>query len=230
MKTESGRAATAYLWHLIVDHKAIQEGHFAYTDKWHAQYLIDTLSVFTSPKNVQIVGEELLKLGFDISGVDTVLTADPRGGLLLAYEVAARLNAQVVLAERTANAVALPDYVLGKRVLIVDDGINTGGTAARLLDLAIVKGAEIVGCAAFLNRFPDDLGKAFQGRVRALVDLPAEYQLTSTEHGQCAWCRQYQAVAAMLGVKGSEDDRELLRLKGLLTLRSGYLGSAEAEP
>ena len=107
-------------------------------------------------------------------GVDCVVAAEARG-FLLGPAVALELGAGFVLARKpgklpyeTVSAEYLLEYgagqlelhtdavASGKRVLVHDDLLATGGTAAALCDLVEQLGGEVVGCGflielAYLN-------------------------------------------------------------------------------
>ena len=73
---------------------------------------------------------------------------------------------------------ALVERVVGKRALIVDDVINTGGSAGAAIELLQRAGAEVVGLCVVLvegNAWVNALGRLdpdWPGRVRSLGRIP----------------------------------------------------------
>eukprot|EP01063_Lacrimia_lanifica_P005381 TRINITY_DN13142_c0_g1_i1.p1 TRINITY_DN13142_c0_g1~~TRINITY_DN13142_c0_g1_i1.p1 ORF type:complete len:224 (+),score=70.68 TRINITY_DN13142_c0_g1_i1:50-673(+) len=151
-------------------------------------------------KMMQACGQELASV-FRDAKVTKVLTA-PTSGLLAAYPVAIELgvdfvytrdgvmpktwageeHAAVEICSRTKQK-SSTHYVLKAaitaedRVLVVDDVLSTGGTAAALVQLAQAAGAEVVGVAALLEKsFEQGRGAvdhALPGvKVATLVDIP----------------------------------------------------------
>ncbi len=120
---------------------------------------------------------EIGRYGSD-RGADLVLAAEARG-FVLGGAVAARIGAGFVPARKPGRlpwATASASYALeygvdalevhadalasGRRVLVHDDLVATGGTAAAMCELAEQAGAEVVGCA-FVVELP-----ALGGRER----------------------------------------------------------------
>jgi orotate phosphoribosyltransferase len=84
----------------------------------------------------------------------------------------------------------------GKRVLLVEDVLTTGGSAKKVVDAARGIGAEVVGLGAICNRggvTAKDLGDI--PRFTALLDV----QLESWAENECPACRQGVPVNTSVG-------------------------------
>jgi adenine phosphoribosyltransferase len=128
----------------------------------------DVTPLLADPSALRVAIDELAE-PFRASGVDRVFGVESRG-FILGAPVALALGAGLCIARKPGK---LPcethdvTYELeygsdrlemhtdaiepGQRVLIVDDLIATGGTAAAALELARKGGADIVGCAFLIE-------------------------------------------------------------------------------
>ena len=75
---------------------------------------------------------------------DVILTAEAKG-IPLAYEMARQSGKQTLVIDRKDI-----EYMNGKRILIVDDVISTGGSLHALETLAARSTGKVVGCCAAL--------------------------------------------------------------------------------
>ena len=83
--------------------------------------------------------------------IDVVVSPD-KGSVVQAREVAKMLGTEVVMGSKKRNVVSteiegveIEGSVEGKRVMMVDDMVNTGGTVVKMAELLREKGAREIG-------------------------------------------------------------------------------------
>jgi orotate phosphoribosyltransferase len=130
--------------------------------------------------------EELAK-PFRGAGVDAVI-GPAMGGIVLAYELARTLGARGMFMERdeSGRMILRRGFALerGEKVLVAEDVMTTGGSAAELIEVAGAAGAEVIGVVALVDRGG---AKRFEGR-RVAYALKAEVPTYSP--AECPLCRQ----------------------------------------
>ncbi|TSC86462.1 MAG: orotate phosphoribosyltransferase [Parcubacteria group bacterium Gr01-1014_8] len=95
----------------------------------------------------------------------------------------------------------------GKRVIVVEDLMTTGGSVKKVIDVVRQKGAEVVGVGVVCNRgnvLPEDIGDP--PKLISLVDV----QLDSWEAADCALCERKIPVNPDIG-----HGREFLATHGI---------------
>lgn len=167
---------------------------------------------------------------FKDENVTYVLTPNKIEGYLLAHNIAERFNAFVTYVHREEDQLFLPEICISsnEKVLIVDDGINTGNS---LKTLVLIVGekikAEIVGASIFLDRYVGTLEEDFRGiKIETLISLP-EYPIFDMQNEECPLCKEYGKVSGELREiskekKGTKRYFDLLKSKMLLELRPAY--------
>ena len=143
--------------------------------------------IFEDPLLVRTFGEEIASWYRD---VDTVVSPAV-GAIPLGFAVAMAAGARFVHAEREGDVMALRRgfrVEAGERVLVVEDVVTTGGSAAEVVDLIRALGANVLGVAAMVDRSPGDL--PFPFRALARVDADA------FEPEACPQCEQGRAITA----------------------------------
>lgn len=90
------------------------------------------------------------------------------------------------------------DFIPGKRILIVEDILTTGGSARKVIDAVRTLGGEVIGLGALCNR---------GGITAAALDIPELYALTSLPleswpADDCPLCRQGVPINTRVGKGG----------------------------
>lgn len=161
-----------------------REGHFRLTSGRHSPAFFLFSQAFQHPPLAERLGRAVAGL-FAGAGVQAV--AGPAvGGIILAHEVARALGVRSLFAEKVEAGMAFRRgfrLAPGERVLVVEDAVTTGGSAARVLELVRAAGAEPVGVGAVVDRSG---GAADFGGVpfRAL----ARVAVPSWEPEECPLC------------------------------------------
>ncbi len=86
--------------------------------------------------------------------------------------------------------------ISGKKVLVVEDLMTTGGSVKKVVDIARAAGAEVVGVAAICNR--GDVTEQMVGGVPRLVSM-VNVHLESWEEKECELCARDVPVNTDIG-------------------------------
>lgn len=132
----------------------LQHGHFRLSSGAHSDTYLQLARALQHPAVALELGRELAAR---TEGRAPQVVASPAlGGVLAGFVVAAALDVRFVFAERGADGALEfrrgqgPER--GERVLVVEDVVTTGGSAASVASLAAERGAEVVGVAAIVDR------------------------------------------------------------------------------
>ena len=165
---------------------AFLQGHFLLTSGLHSPGYLQCALVCQDPAVCAQLCAELAK-PFRGAGVNAVI-GPAMGGIVLAYEMARALGVRGLFTERDENGrmVLRRGFALerGEKVLVAEDVMTTGGSAAELIEVAAAAGVEVVGVVALVDRG----GAArFEGRR---VAYALKVELPTYQPAECPLCRQ----------------------------------------
>lgn len=134
---------------------ALMEGHFKLSSGRHSDTYVQKQMVFQHPRLTASLGEAVAER-FEKTdhAFDTVLSPAV-GAILFGNAVAYAAGGRFIYAERVDGAMTLRRAQAldpGERVLIVEDVVTTGGSAAEVLQLARAAKATVVGVACLVDR------------------------------------------------------------------------------
>jgi orotate phosphoribosyltransferase len=124
--------------------------------------------VFEDPAMTAHLAEEVASWFPDVD----IVVSPAVGAIPLGFAVALAAGARFLYAERSDGRMALRRgfaIPAGARVVVVEDVVTTGGSAAEVWDLVGERGAERLGVAALVDRSAE----ALPFPIRALVRLEA---------------------------------------------------------
>jgi orotate phosphoribosyltransferase len=150
---------------LLRERGAIRIGHFLLSSGKHSDTYVEKARVFESPSATVRLGREISSW---YEGVDAVVSPAV-GALPLGFAVALAAGARFLYAERVEGRMALRrGFALspGERVLVVEDVVTTGGSAAEVFDVVRSMGAETLGVAALVDRSAAELPFPLRAVVR----------------------------------------------------------------
>jgi orotate phosphoribosyltransferase len=188
---------------ILAETRALLTGrHIVYTSGRHGSAYVNKDAIYPHTERVA----ELCRFLADLArGARADIVCGPAmGGIILAQWTGHHLGLPAVYAEKAAGGgMALrrgyDALVRGRRVLVVEDIVNTGGSLRDAIAAVRAAGGEVVMAAALCNR----------GGVRAVdVDAPAlstliDLPLESWPEESCPLCRRGVAVDTDVG-KGRE--------------------------
>jgi orotate phosphoribosyltransferase len=180
----------------------IRDSHIVYTSGRHGSAYVNKDAVYPHTERVR----ELCGLMADAArpfGAELVC-GPAMGGIILAQWTGHHLGLPAVYAEKAPEGgMALrrgyDALVRGRRVLVVEDVVNTGGSLADTIRAVRAAGGTVAGATALCNR---------GGVTAADLDVPAlhallELSLDSWAAGECPLCRRGVPVNTSVG-KGRE--------------------------
>ncbi len=164
---------------------ALLTGHFLLTSGLHSDKYVEKFRLLERPDLVSQVCAEIVGR-FKNEPIDTVL-APAVGGIVLAFETARQIGCRYMFAEtKNGKRVLRRGFSIqhGERILLVDDVVTTGGSVRATLDLALSRGAEVVGVAVLIDRGETPL--QLPVRTEILLRLP----LQTFQPDSCPLCQQ----------------------------------------
>jgi orotate phosphoribosyltransferase len=191
------------------------DGHFVYTSGRHGRAYINKDALYPHTHAVQQVCE-IMAAPFHKAAID-IVAGPTLGGIILSQWVAENLSTaeHEVLAifaeeERTEDGTRRRFFgrgydalVAGKKVLIVEDIITTGGSVKRVVDAVAMAGGTTHAVVAICNRGGISAHNLGVERLESLVTLDCESWPTQ----ECPLCQKGIAVSTTLG-KGGRGERE----------------------
>lgn len=169
---------------IFQEKKAILNGHFLLTSGLHSSTYIQCSRILEDPK-VTSEMSKLISENFKGQKIDLVLSP-AIGGIIWGYALAEILNCKHVFAEREDGHLVLRrgfDIEKGRKVLIAEDVVTTGGSVKELIEICQQAGADIVGLAAMVDRSE---GLDGVNRVESLLKIDAKTYLPE----ECPYCKQ----------------------------------------
>lgn len=187
----------------------ITNSHIVYTSGKHGNAYINKDAVYPHTDKISKLCEEIAQR-FSADAPDAVV-APALGGIILsqwtAYYLSQKLGRTVyaVYAEKTEGGGFVikrgyDDLIKGKKVLLVEDVLTTGGSIKKVMEVVRTIGADIVGVAALCNR--GGITSADIGIVPKFETLMS-ITLDSWEEKDCPLCKQGVPINIKVG-KGRE--------------------------
>lgn len=195
---------------VLRDANAITEGHFVFKSGMHSGVYVNKDMLYTDASTIALLCMDLGQPFVDRKHqglMPQVVVGPAIGGVILAHCVAKHLAFDSTSDESVRSLFADKDgegfivrrgydkFVKGKRVLIVEDIMTTGGSVRGTVDAVRRVGGAVVGVAAICNR----------GRVTAemlgvprLVSL-VEMNFETWAESECLLCREGVPINVELG-------------------------------
>ena len=157
---------------LLQESGAILNGHFKLSSGRHSDTYFEKFRLLERPEILSGICSEIAD---HFSSFEIDLVAGPTtGGIIIAFEVARRMNKAAIYIEREAGKRVLrrgAEVAEGARVLVVDDVLTTGTSVVEVLELLRSCGARIAGVGVLVDRSENaiDFGAPFfaAGKVEA---------------------------------------------------------------
>ncbi len=180
MKPGERRVTPDEARHLLERQGAIRSGHFELTSGRHSDLYVEKARVLQWPEATVTIAREIVS--WYPGGIDVVV-APAVGAIPLGFAVALAAGARSVYAERQDGTMRLRrGFAIEERerVLVVEDVVTTGGSAAEVFHLVDEAGAEALGVAALVDRSTAPLPFPLRAMVRV--------EASTWEPAHCPMC------------------------------------------
>lgn len=183
--------------------------HFVYASGKHGSGYINMDPLFPNTKLLWQVGVELWA-PFVETRIE-VIAAPATGGIALAYAAAFSLHHEVdvgsggpvipaVWADKSEGGFAFEragftSHLRGKRVLVVEDLLTTGGSVVKVCRQVESEGGEVIGVSAVVNRggvTATDLGVS-------RLEYLAEVSFEAVDAEECMLCKRFVPIVEDIG-------------------------------
>jgi orotate phosphoribosyltransferase len=192
---QQGPYATEALAILTEAHALLNNDHFVYISGDHGSGWIDKDAIYPHTERIE-------RLCRDMAGVVRgwgveVVCGPATGGLIIAEWTAHELGTLAAFAEHDPASAGeslrgrfvlrrgYDQLVSGKRVLVVDDIVNTGLSLRQTAEAVRGAGGQVVGAACLVSRGNVDAAGLGVGRFVYLL----EYQIPAWPASSCQLCR-----------------------------------------
>jgi len=188
----------------------LTDSHIVYTSGKHGSMYVNKDALYPHTKETSELCH-LFAEHFSHDHVDVVI-APALGGIILSQWTAhhlSQLTGREVLGLYAEKIEGTKDFVIkrgydkllaGKKTLILEDVLTTGGSVRKVVELVRALGGEVVGVGALCNRggiLPEDIGNVPQ--LFALVSIT----LDAWDLEDCPLCKQGVPINTSVG-KGRE--------------------------
>lgn len=179
--------------------------HFVYTSGKHGSVYINKDALYPHTKETSQVGKMFAEK-FKERDID-VIVAPAQGGIILsqwaAYHLSKLKNREVlgIYTEKTPekNQIFTRGYdklVKGKKVLVIEDLITTGGSVRKVVDSVKAVGGKVVAVCVMVNRDPKNVtSKVVGGQFSALGVLKTE----AFDEPVCPLCKKGIPINTQVG-------------------------------
>lgn len=140
------------LWELLRETGAFLEGHFLLSSGLHSGHYLQCAMLLRYPRYAALIGEEIGKL---VKKYEPEVVVSPAlGGIIVGHEVARFLDVPFLFCERESGVFKLRRFPFpkGKRALVVEDVITTGGSSAEVGGVVEREGGIWVHTACIVDR------------------------------------------------------------------------------
>lgn len=199
----SGADAAARARAILTDARAILTGsHVVYTSGKHGSAYVNKDAVYPDTARVAALCRDLADAARPYR--PEVVCGPAMGGIILAQWTGHHLGLPAVYAEKAAGGgMALrrgyDRLVQGRRVVVVEDVVNTGGSLKEAVAAVRAAGGEVVAAVALVNRGGVPAAAVDAPALVALLDVP----LDAWAADACPLCRDGVPVNTDVG-KGRE--------------------------
>jgi orotate phosphoribosyltransferase len=179
----------------------LTDGHVVYTSGKHGRAYVNKDALYPHTERTS----ELCRLMADLvrdAGAE-VVCAPALGGIILSQWLGHHLGLPAVYAEKAEGGLALrrgyDRLVAGRRVLVVEDVLNTGGSLVETIRVVRGAGGEVVAAVALCNRGGVTAADLDVPRLESLLEVALE----AWDAEACPLCRDGVPVNTAVG-KGRE--------------------------
>ncbi|HEY4506316.1 MAG TPA: phosphoribosyltransferase family protein, partial [Candidatus Paceibacterota bacterium] len=189
----------------------IRDSHFVYTkgelgpDRDHGPDYINKDAITVHPLLVVGVANELVDFVLHAK-IQTIASPAVAGAIIgsvtanwLGVEMGKEGEVKFVYLDKEGDGLALkrgfPEFVRGQRVCVVEDVLNSGGTARQTVDVVRQHGGQVVAVVAIANHGGVTAESLGVGRLHSLIDVP----MPKYPSNDCPLCKAGVPVRVDLG-------------------------------
>lgn len=141
------------IMNLLIESKAILDGHFKLSSGNHSDKYIQCANVLKNPKNAELLGKEIAeKIPEDIE----LIVSPAMGGVIIGHEVAKALGVNFIFTERdkNGNMILKRNFNIEKntKIAIIEDVITTGKSTKEVIELVKKNNGIIKSLGCIVNR------------------------------------------------------------------------------
>lgn len=165
--------------------EVLLEGHFLLTSGRHSNQYMQCARILQYPWYTEEIAGGLAQT-FKDDEVDIVV-GPAMGGIIIAYEIARKLKAKNIFAERENGKMTLRrgfSIPKGARVVVAEDVITTGGSVKEVMEIVRAQGGEVVGVAVLVDRSNGTID--FGTKLQAALTT----EVISYDAEDCPLCRE----------------------------------------
>jgi orotate phosphoribosyltransferase len=182
----------------------LEHDHFIGTSGLHLDTYLNKDALYPHTAETSRICE-LFAEKYKDENIETVV-APALGGIILsqwtAYHLSRLTGREVcgVYTEKTPDKDQIftrgyDTYIKGKRVLVLEDNVLTGGSVKKVVDAVKNAGGNIVGVCAMANRNPDVTSEA----IGAPFDALAQFYLPAYKAEDCPMCKSGMPINMKVG-------------------------------
>lgn len=183
----------------------LTDDHFVGTSGKHLDTYVNKDALYPHTQEASEVCKLIAK---KVKGLDFDTVVSPAlGGIILSQWVAYHLTQMKgreifgVFAEKDAEKNMIftrgyDKYITGKKVLVVEDITNTGGSAKKVVEAVRAMGGQVVAVTVMVNRNPDNVNEQFFGSPFFPLE---ELKLGAYEEAECPMCKSGVPINTKVG-------------------------------
>lgn len=163
---------------------AVMRGHFRLSSGRHSDVFAQKFRVLEHPGIAARFGRELAAA---FEGAFDVVASPAVGAVVLGFSTALAGGARFIFSERSDGAMAFRrgfEIRPHERVLVIEDVVTTGGSAAEVVKLVETAGGDCIGIGTLIDRVDPSRPAGLGAPLRSLVKLEAR----SWEAASCPLC------------------------------------------
>ncbi|GAB6085308.1 orotate phosphoribosyltransferase [Alkaliphilus crotonatoxidans] len=179
---------------ILKETQVLLEGHFLLTSGRHSSQYMQCAQLLQYPEYTEEIAIGLAQ-AFQGDQIDIVI-GPAMGGIIIAYELARKLKARNLFAERENGKMTLRrgfKIPKGARVLVAEDVITTGGSVKEVMEIVKEQGGVVAGVAVLVDRSNGKID--FGTKLQAALTT----EVISFDPEECPLCREGKLPAIKPG-------------------------------
>lgn len=190
---------------ILKETQVLLEGHFLLTSGRHSSQYMQCAQLLQYPEYTEEIAISLAQ-AFQGDQIDIVI-GPAMGGIIIAYELARKLKARNLFAERENGKMTLRrgfKIPKGARVLVAEDVITTGGSVKEVMEIVKEQGGVVAGVAVLVDRSNGKID--FGTKLQAALTT----EVISFDPEECPLCREGKLPAIKPGSRNQEFKNKII--------------------